>query len=172
MTGALERLRAALARIAAEAPGAEDTLGLIPAADLKPSGYEATPANCRPFAWTGGDGVHFSLMDVGEGYGDRSPVVMTVPMNFDAPSLVLGRDLSEFLALGLSSGYFVLEQLSYDGEGMLADLASGARAAGLSDDDRAALAILREAFGLRPWADLRGRFGALQAEYGPLMAAT
>ncbi len=42
-------------------------------------GYWCTPSNSITFATTGGDGVHYGLLDIGSGFNDESPVVMTVP---------------------------------------------------------------------------------------------
>ena len=138
---------------------AMDLLGLFLAPDLKPSGYEATPACCRVFAWTGGDGVHFSFADLGE---TGTPVVMTVPMNFDAENMVIGSDFQDFLALGLRTGYFVLEQLTYEPEVAVAELMRGIsqpRAV------RAALEDIRKTFGLVPWTDVKTHLDALQVKY-------
>jgi hypothetical protein len=68
--------------------------------------YDATPADSVMFASTGGDGVHFSALD------SDGAVVMTVPMAFDSPNHVLGKDIPEFLALGRRTGYFHLDRYS------------------------------------------------------------
>ncbi len=156
----LDLLRDTMARAETAAPGHVDTLGLILADETRPSGYEDTPEGALTFAWTGGDGVHFSLL------GEDGPVVMTVPMNWDRANVVVGANLREFLALGLGSGYFILEQLSYSPEETLAELADGTYTPDLSDADRMALGMLREAFALREWPDIPGRFAELQKLYG------
>ncbi|MDP8927890.1 MAG: hypothetical protein M3O70_04720, partial [Actinomycetota bacterium] len=74
--------------------------------------YDATPVNATTFASTGGDGVHFSVVNVADG-ADAAPVVMTVPMVFDNPNHILAGSLREFLALGRWAGYFCLERLAY-----------------------------------------------------------
>lgn len=150
---------ALLSDVLARHPEASESLGLFLTADLKPSGYHATPASCRTFAWTGGDGVHFSLAQLS---GAQTPVVMTVPMNFDAPNIVVGGDLCEFLSLGLRTGYFALEQLVYKREVTLSRLTSGI------DIDRVGLAALEDiqkSFSLVPWADVRARLEALQVRH-------
>ena len=90
-------------------------LGLIIHRHLDRLSYESTPSNVWTFASTGGDGVHFSLLDLGEGPTESSPVVMTVPMAFGdrEPNWVLGESLRDFLALGRGIGYFSLDQLAY-----------------------------------------------------------
>src|SRR5262245_63700807 len=70
--------------------------------------YDATPVGAVPFAWTGGDGVHFSVL------ADGSAVVMTVPKSLGDTNHVLAESLTEFLALGCRTGYFSLERLAYD----------------------------------------------------------
>ncbi len=89
-----------------------ESVGLIMEDELIEEWYECTPLNCLTFASTGGDGVHFSIIkDL-----DQSPVVMTVPMNFDEENLVIANSLYEFLCLGSHFGFFNLEQLSYNFE--------------------------------------------------------
>lgn len=153
---------ALLSEILDRYPVASDGLGLFLTPALEPSGYDATPACCRPFAWTGGDGVHFSLADLN---GSKAPIVMTVPMNFDAPNLVVGSDLRDFLALGLYSGYFGLEQLVYNRKAAIAGLAKFE----LDGSDRVCLDDIRKAFGLVPWSDVRARLDNLKTEYNDLI---
>ncbi len=140
-------------------PEASEPLGLFLTTEIKPSGYDATPACCRTFAWTGGDGVHFSLAELGE---IGTPVIMTVPMNFDAPNMVVGKDLHDFLALGLRTGYCMLEQLVYDQNTALFGITNGRD---IERPARAALEEIRETFSLVPWSNLRTRLDALQVEH-------
>lgn len=91
-----------------------DPVGLILIRPLEKWGYDSTPVNSQSFAHTGGDGVHFGLIDLGVGISEDSPVVMTVPMAANPKNVILGENLFDFLCLGCESGYFMLEQLSYD----------------------------------------------------------
>ena len=80
-----------------------DYSGLIPVKD-ETFRYSSSPINTEVFANTGGDGVHYSILEISE---KVQPVVMTVPMNF-GPSmksynLILGENLNEFLSLGFYS---------------------------------------------------------------------
>ena len=75
-----------------------------------------TPDKTVAFAHTGGDDVHFSLVESDGGFGDESLVVMTVPMAEGSASesnVVVGADLHEFLCLGCIHGFFDLENLVY-----------------------------------------------------------
>src|SRR5690349_5505060 len=49
-------------------------------APLKNVGYRNTPLNTSTFASTGGDGIHYGLIHVGDQPTEQSPVVMTVPI--------------------------------------------------------------------------------------------
>lgn len=77
--------------------------------------YDCTPVNTTVFATTGGDGVHYSILEISDLI---QPVVMTVPMNAGAANQssnqILGANLNEFLSLGYYNGWFPLEQLCYD----------------------------------------------------------
>jgi len=91
-----------------------DPIGLILFKPLKREEYESTPINSLAFATTGGDGVHYSLLTSGPQADDQWPVVMTVPMNFGHENMIVGGDVWDFLSLGCRTGYFFLEQLTYD----------------------------------------------------------
>lgn len=88
---------------------------------LRNAGYLTTPLNSSTFANTGGDGVHYGLLHVEGEVKDNCPVVMTVPMAGE--DVIVGADLHEFLCLGCELGYFPLEQLVYDRDGMIRTLA-------------------------------------------------
>jgi hypothetical protein len=129
-------------------------------------GYDTTPLGSVYVAGTGGDGVHFSLLPP-DGSGVR-PVVMTVPMMFDNPNVVVGGSLREFLALGCTVGYWGLEALAYDfydkppgrrnetGRRLQSAEPEG------TEQDVALLRALTAEFDLRPWPDPVGRLAELE----------
>lgn len=126
-----------------------------------------TPTNTMAFAHTGGDDVHFSLVEHGGTLGDLSPVVMTVPMAGDDPetlNVVLGGTLHEFLCLGCVHGFTFLEQLSYDRDGTVARLAS---LENLESDaeDLALLRSFRKEFKLTRWKEIDLRLHALDKQF-------
>ena len=138
-----------------------------------------TPKNGHIFAHTGGDSVHFCLLEIDGRLNDESPVVMVVPCNSDAPRLVVGDSPREFLALGCTIGYFFLEQLVYDFDktlGYLFDYEAFIRYNYMGKEPpledvedlaarRALLAALSKKFSLRPWTDARSRFDSLQKKW-------
>jgi hypothetical protein len=126
--------------------------------------YESTPRNAVTFAGTGGDGVHYSVV---EGVVGARPVVMTVPMNWDNENLVVGEDLVDFLALGSRCGYFVLEQLTYSLETSIRDIESGEL--GVEPEGVELLDRLRTHFGVRPWPSIGSRLTDLEARYRHLL---
>ncbi|SBT40876.1 hypothetical protein [Micromonospora auratinigra] len=126
--------------------------------------YDATPVNVTTFASTGGDGVHFSVVDVADHDG-ATPVVMTVPMAFDNPNHILAESLGEFLALGSRAGYFCLERLAY-GWGRQETITR--LQAGRPPDDAGEALLLRhlaEEFDIRPWRTVERRLGELDATH-------
>ena len=138
-----------------------------------------TPKSGHIFATTGGDSVHFCLLEIAGRVTEESPVVMVVPCNSDAPRLVVGDTLRDFLSLGCTIGYFCLEQLVYDFEktlGYLFDYDAFTRhnyygEEPLEDDledlaaQRALLASLTKEFGLSRWPDARAKLDALQKKW-------
>lgn len=124
--------------------------------------YDSTPVNATTFASTGGDGVHFSVINVDDPDG-AAPVVMTAPMAFDNPNHIVGGDLREFLALGSPTGYSYLERLAYEWE---PQETISRLEAGLSAEDAVEAFLLRqlvEEFDLGPWRNVERRLGELDA---------
>jgi hypothetical protein len=143
--------------------------------------YDATPVNSTTCTSTGGDGVHFGLLHATTAASPTAPVVMTVPMQFDAPNHVVGASLREFLALGCRTGYVQLEELSSRWEQgrleVVSRLETGHWDVGWEGWDglEAAiapvelLAALTQEFDLAPWANVEQRLAELQARYLPVV---
>jgi len=117
--------------------------------------YWCTPTNAWTFATTGGNGVHYSLVETEGSVSEQSPVVMTVPM-CDSPNHIVGADLREFLALGLPYGWFGLEQMAYSSS-WWEDHADWEREGPMSPERRAVIAELQERLGLVGWEDVPDR---------------
>lgn len=151
-----------------------EAIGLILIRPLENYGYQSTPINSSAFAHTGGDGVHFSLVHLDGMVLEASPVVMTVPMQFDQSNLIVGSNLFEFLCLGERTGYFCLEQLVYDrsraSDLLLNPVSVDVRA--LDDQDEKIyrrwlylLQILRSSFNLKSWNNVEQRLNELHDQY-------
>ncbi len=156
-----------------------DPIGLILRRPVVRENYQATPDNSLAFATTGGDGVHYSLLDMGGEGGDLSPVIMTVPMNFGQENLIVGSDLNEFLCLGCQVGYFFLEQLTYDESDTIHWLTRPDKwFEALSQDPETAsgvnrmkylLNLLCEGLNLKAWEEFVPRLNYLQGKYSSLL---
>jgi hypothetical protein len=140
--------------------------------------YTPTPLNALVFATTGGDGVHFGLLHINGEIHETSPVVMTVPMCFDRPNLIVGASLHDFLCLGCQTGYGYLEQLTYDRQAAIAALSNPDTwrpdyYRGLPDEVRQnaqrLLDRLTQALKLHPWDMIEQRLNELQVRYGQLL---
>ena len=136
-----------------------ESIGLLLHDRLDRAGYTCTPANAMTFASTGGDGVHFSLLDVGDGIGEDSPVVMTVPMASE-PNRIAGENLRDFLSLGIRTGYFTLENLAYDREWPTTIEA----AVGAVNAEFSGLVV---ELGLVPWVNVAERLQRLAEQFAP-----
>ncbi|MDF2765128.1 MAG: hypothetical protein K0S81_2122, partial [Rhodospirillales bacterium] len=90
-----------------------DACGLLLERRPSPWTYFCSPRNALTWASTGGDGVHFGLLQLDEVAPERAPIVMTVPLS-DARNVVVAEGFAEFLGLGYHVGWFSLEQLAYD----------------------------------------------------------
>lgn len=124
--------------------------------DVQP--YDQTPTPGWIFARTGVDGEHFSLLTSSASAG---VVVLTAPMAFDAPNMVVGQNLEEFLALACSVGVTGLTEVCYRG-GLATAPPVEPRPTTLHDHLLTALA-------LDPPADPTARLKELQATYGDLL---
>jgi hypothetical protein len=128
-----------------------------------PHPYDSTPKGSITFASTGGDGVHYGLLRIGD---EAMPVVMTVPMNFDNLHMIVGEDIVDFLSLGCRVGYFSLEQLTYDYQQSIDWLESHSDyGEALATDERRLLHVLCEEFGLLPWKGVDKKLQRLNAKY-------
>jgi hypothetical protein len=141
-----------------------DPIGLILQGKLESADYWCTPMNSVTFASTGGDGVHYGLLDIGQGFSESSPVVMTVPM-CDTPNTIVGANLLEFLALGCRQGYFSLEQIIYQREAEIDALDSATFEKEAGEDEIRLLTSITTHFDLKPWADHESRLRSLEDEF-------
>lgn len=126
--------------------------------------YLSTPLNADTFASTGIDGVHFSFLALDDSQSQVQPVVMTVPMA-DGQNIIVGSDLTEFLALGFHSGYISLDQLAFDRDTAIQEIECDAHA---DEHDRYEVELLqaiRTRFNLEPWANVRLRLDELSHEF-------
>lgn len=158
------------------AAAAFDPIGLILAEELDDFDYDSTPLNVSTFARTGSDGVHYSLLHIDGQVTDQSPVVMCVPIVGVKGNRIVGENLHDFLCLGCQTGYVWLDELVYDraktiskllhpdqfypwwdGEDYANDL--------YSQEEMQLLLLLREEFGLSPWAELESHLIDLQTRY-------
>jgi hypothetical protein len=126
--------------------------------------YPTTPINVAAFASTGGDGVHFSVINTSDARGP-APVVMTVPMALDNPNHIVGNDLREFLALGRRTGYSCLERLAYPWgrPEVITQLQSDRLPPDI--EEAVLLGHLTDEFDLHPWRNIEQRLEELDAAY-------
>jgi len=140
-----------------------ESVGLVMQNEFVTEWYDCTPKNSLSFASTGGDGVHFSILTGFE--EDNSPVIITVPMCFGEESLVIAENFKEFLDLGCRFGYFSLEQLCYDFESTVQNIAEQ-NILELEDQN---LILLTNEFGLNPLKEVGNRIEQLNEKYAGLL---
>jgi hypothetical protein len=141
-----------------------DPVGLLLVRPLERWDYDCTPANSLTFAHTGGDGVHFGLLQVGGVAPASFPIVMTVPGVFDDCNRIVAGDFDEFLSVGAINGWFSLEQLVYDLDVALAYLATPDPE--VWPDRNRIVALVRKRLGVTPAPLTGARFQVLQDAYG------
>jgi hypothetical protein len=137
-------------------------------------GYEwIAPLNAVAFANTGGDGCHFSFVVLpGCRRIEECPVVMIVPCGEvrETANVIVGENLWEFLALGLRTGFDVLDMLPCRPDEFLAEYPDRDPVPTAGDTERTTeLHALAEQFGLTGWdrAAVRPRLAELRARYFP-----
>ena len=172
-----------LSEIEAERSGLQfpfvfEPIGLILIRPMRQEQYESTPRNSMAFATTGGDGVHFSFVQLNGEVVAQSPIVMTVPMNFGSENLIVGTDFEDFLCLGCEVGFSFLEQVTYSDSKTDAIywlnhpdewFASYNVDPADTDNIENLLKLLRTEFKLQPWDNIEVKLESLAAEYQPLL---
>jgi hypothetical protein len=129
-----------------------------------------SPKNSLAFATTGGDDVHFGLVAVDGRYGDRSPIVMTVPMAGDTPdemNFIVGETLHDFLCFGCVHGFFDMEELAYSWRTEFFD--RYAKPPSPDDEDAEINEKFRAELSLSPWLEIEPKLAGLEAKYKPLL---
>jgi len=130
--------------------------------------YFCTPHNSLTFGSTGGDGVHYGLLQLPGLHSYEQPVVMTVPMA-DRHNVVVAEHLAEFLNLGFHVGWFSLEQIVYAPEEAVAYHATP------DPEDwpehREDLVVFRDRLALRHQALSLERIAELESRYQHLVNA-
>ena len=134
----------------------------------KNAGYRSTPANSITFASTGFDGIHFGSLTDGDLIDPMSPVVITIPMAFEAPNYIVGQTLYDFLCLGCRHGYSNLGNLHLNFEATIEHYQSP------PDDfyderSRDILQTMTDELSLPSWPDVPGRFLDLQSRIIPML---
>ncbi len=141
-----------------------DPVGLLLMPTLENFGYWCTPKNSLVFAHTGGDGVHFSFLTDKEPT-DSTPIVMTVPMMDQNNNVIVGENLTEFLALGSRYGYFSLVQLVYFFDETIEVLQTNDFLEEATDIAKEQLYKISEVFSVKPWPNPKERLSALKDQY-------
>jgi len=130
--------------------------------------YFCTPKNSVTFGSTGGDGVHFGLLELAGMESHQRPVVMTVPMS-DRHNVVIAETLGEFLNIGFHVGWFSLEQIVYNPDEAVEYHADADPEDWPEHIDE--LVFFRESLGLTYQPLSLARIAALEEKYHPLLIA-
>lgn len=157
-------------------------MGMLLHSKLENRGTWCTPKNSLTFASTGGDGVHFSFIVQDDKITENSPVIVTVPGNYNGPEFanhIVAGNLRNFLRFGLHRGYFALEQLAYYRDLTLEVYSSSDWQPTedwhyrvgyyLEQDEQRVRDALVERFNLTPLSYTVPEFDALQNKYKPLL---
>ena len=140
--------------------------GLILVRPLKRWEYSCTPINTLTFATTGGDGVHYGLLQFPGFTHDEQPIVMTVPMATEY-NTVVAESLKEFLGLGYFVGWFSLEQLAYDASEAVSYFSQPDSDSWPEKEEE--LSLLRDAIGINYSVLLVERIQDLKEKYHSLL---
>jgi hypothetical protein len=114
---------------------------------------------CWMFAHTGGDGVHFSLLERQGTVQDDSPVVVTQPAEM-GQSCIVGENLRDFLCFGASRGFRPFETIGPE----WSPTTSWRKSWTPDEGSQQLLDFLKERFELKPWEEIK-RFRFLQDTY-------
>jgi hypothetical protein len=129
--------------------------------------YDSTPKNTKTFAHTGGDGVHFGIMNIIREGENIQPVVMTVPMEPDVTNFILAESIEEFLSLGYYNGWFFLDKVAYKLEEAV--LYYSKEDPELNTRTKEFIKIIKDEFKLQPIALSTTRLEELKKKYFGLL---
>jgi|GEM_PF-3363121 len=141
-------------------------VGLLLERPLAFGTYWNSPDNALTFAYTGGEGDHYSLL-IRDGIVDEnSPVVMTWPTSpEDDLMTIVGESLKDFLSFGLRTGYFCVygDQRWTPPERVTATWQFPL----LENSEKEVLDLLSQELGLKPWPveDYQSRLLDLQNRF-------
>ncbi len=136
--------------------------GLEPIRPLENGGYSSTPQNSLAFARTGGDGVHYSIVNAGSENELNGPIVMTVPMA-SKNNLIIAEDLTEFFSIGYYIGWFGLEVLVYDLEQYIDDFSRPDPE--MSEEEMRFIEMVRNQLKIKYQPITKRRLGELEDKY-------
>jgi hypothetical protein len=131
-------------------------------------------------ATTGCGGLHFSFLDIRIVPLLEGPIALSRPANSDAPNIVAGKNLFEFLCLGSRCGYWLLEFVDdpmFDVNQSVSDILERDFKSWkhLDHAKRHAMHVqqmldfLVARVGLAPWPDVNSRLDELHNCYFPLL---
>ncbi len=148
-------------------------------ADLENGGYYCTPTNTLKFASTGTDGEHFSFLLCNDEITSESPVILTTPCNYDGIlNVVVAKDFSTFLCLGLRYGYIALGEFAYSPKEAIQIYTNAywqpteahhQSIYALNEQQQKILAFIAHALNLQPYIYAVDEFTALQNRCMPLL---
>lgn len=126
--------------------------------ELRPWDYDVTPQQSFAFASTGVDGEHYNVM---LDPACRGVIVLTAPMAFDCPNVVVGESIVDFLGLAVVSGLSTIPGVAYRGfELGSVDIADAA-----VDQPDSPVRAVREGLSVESWTDIAARLQELADAY-------
>jgi hypothetical protein len=146
---------------------------------LANGGYYCTPKNTLMFASTGMDGEHFSFLVCDDAIDSESPIILTVPCNYDGnTNVVVAKDFRTFLCLGLRHGFFALGEFAYHPEEAI-HVYTNAHWKPIeehhssiyipNEQQQAGLTVIANALNLQPYTYSVDEFMGLQNRFMPLL---
>jgi hypothetical protein len=154
-------------------------IGFAKSNEFKHGDYYCTPKNSVAFAWSGGDGEHYSFIVRNNKVDADSPVILTAPANSGDENHLIADNFQNFLRLGLRRGFFGIGQFAYDPDEALAAYGNpdwvptkkSHYSVGFVPDDRQlqVLSFVAEALGLQPLSYTSEEYAKLQARLAELI---
>lgn len=143
--------------------------------EMKRGDYSCTPSNTLAFAWSGGDGEHYSFVVKDAQVNADSPVILTAPANSGNENHLLADSFHSFLRLGIRRGFFGLSQFAYAPEAALAAYgttdAPGMESQASDPRQTQVLAFIAEKLDLTPLRYTADQYQQMQTRLSELLMA-
>ncbi|PCJ51357.1 MAG: hypothetical protein COA79_26500 [Planctomycetota bacterium] len=136
-----------------------------------PEIYDSSPCSpikSKAIGETGGDYVHFSILFVNGTSYDNNPIMITLPVPPEEQKdyyLILANNLKEFMAMGVTFGFNIFEEMLTDLNKCLELMESNNVEKDYEEDEHKLIGELRIHFGVFDYSNIKTHISSINKQY-------